>query len=178
MKAVVVDTNVAVVANARSTHASPACVIACAERLRGFTSGRSRVALDSGNLVFDQYRNHLSLSGQPGVGDLFMRWVHDNLFNTARCERVSVTPLSIGNWRAFAEVPDDPELAGFDRDDQVFVAVAKASPSNPSILNAVDSDWWDYELVLGRNGVKVNHVCRDQVAAWKQERMQRGGTVG
>jgi len=51
---VVVDTNVAIVANGRDTHASLACQYACTEFLEGLVSPRKRnhIVLDEQGLIF------------------------------------------------------------------------------------------------------------------------------
>jgi hypothetical protein len=64
-------------------------------------------------------------------------------------------------WRRFAEFPDDDALRGFDVSDQKFVAVALASNEHPPILNAVDSDWWNYGPALARHDVVVENLCPD-----------------
>jgi len=56
-----------------------------------------------------------------------------------------------------------PALAGFDRSDRKFVAMALASGSTPDVLNAVDSDWADYFAALARNGVKLKFLCPQHV---------------
>lgn len=168
--AFVVDTNVAVVANGDNEQASASCEDDCREALTAFTSGRARLVIDDGFAIFDEYRSRLSLSGQPGVGDMFLQWVHDNQFNAARCERVRLTPH---DGRGFEEFPAAPDLGGFDGDDRKFAAAARTSRSAPRVLNAVDSDWWDYERCLAANGVAVEHLCRDQVDSWRRSRAQK-----
>lgn len=42
------------------------------------------------------------------------------------------------------------------------MAVARASKNHPQILNAVDSDWWDFRQVFEENGVIIYFVCPDQ----------------
>ena len=165
--AVVVDTNVAVTANGDAEHASVTCQQQCVNCLVQVTAGQCRLVLDQCFEIFNEYRCELSLSGQPGVGDIFMKWVHDNQFNEDRCERV---PLTASRSRGFKEFPDDPDLRGFDPDDRKFVAVALASKYRPRILNAVDSDWWDFKAVLRRNGIRVTFLCDDQVTAWRSPR--------
>ena len=173
MKRVVIDTNVAKVANGREAQAAAGCVEACCAELHRVTKGKARLVLDAEGLIFDQYRKQLSLSGQPGAGDVFMLWVHTNQYNPQRCERVNVTRVDDQGWRRFQEFPDDPDLSGFHSKDQVFVAVSRASSAQPPILNAVDSDWWDYDRVLARNGVTVRFVCEDKVSEWKAARTQK-----
>jgi len=167
MKAAVIDTNVGVVANGRETDASPDCVIACTDFLEEVTDGRVRVVVDSGWEILTEYQRRLSSSGQPGPGDAFLKWLLQNLVNPKRCERVEIHPQESGSYD---ELPEDPDLEGFDPDDRKFAAVALVSPSRPPVVNAVDSDWWDYRDSLQRHGVRILFLCPDVVERWKRER--------
>ena len=64
----------------------------------------------------------------------------------------------------FREFPQDPDLENFDRADRKFVAVALVSGLGPPILNATDTDWWDYREPLRRNGVTVDFICPELMA--------------
>lgn len=169
----VVDTNVPVTANGRASHVSVRCQMACQTSILEITSGRARLVLDDGFDIFEEYLGSLSLSGQPGVGDQFLKWVHDRQFDQELCERVSLTPHAV---RGYEEFPDDDVLAGFDPSDRKFAASARASQSHACVLNAVDSDWWDYEPLLAQHGIKVDQVCDDQVAIWRRTRELPRGT--
>lgn len=154
--AAVVDTNIALVANDKTPQAGIDCVAACTEALIQIREGR-RVLVDDHNLIFDEYRRHLSPSGQPGLGDAFFKWLWDNQGNPDHCRQVSVKPRR--DRRGFDEFPDDAALEGFDPGDRKFVAVAVASGERPPILNASDTDWWEYREALERHGVKVRFLC-------------------
>jgi len=159
MKAFVVDTNVLVTASGRAEHAGPVCVLSCVKELEEITAS-GRIVLDSEMLILTEYRENLSLAGQPGVGDAFLKWVWQYQSVAERCEKVTITPEN----GSFKEFPASPELAGFHSDDRIYVAVAIASPSRPKVLNAVDSDWWDYRHALRKHGVRVKNLCPHQFA--------------
>lgn len=163
MKPVVVDTNVAVVANDASLPANTAitrpldCVVACIKAIRELTEA-GHLVLDTTGFIFDEYKTYLSFSGQPGVGDVFMKWVHDRQWNPEFCTRVEITP---DDSKGFVEFPDHPELADFDWSDRKFVAVARAHGKDVRILQAVDEDAWvQVEDVLSENGAPVRFLCR------------------
>jgi hypothetical protein len=163
MKPLVVDTNVAVVANDASLPADTPitrpldCVAACIKALIELTEA-GHLVLDTAGLIFDEYKTYLNFSGQPGVGDVFMKWVHDRQWNPEFCTRVEITPDSS---KGFVEFPDDPELAAFDWSDRKFVAVARAHGKDVRILQAVDEDAWvQAEGVLRENGAPVQFLCR------------------
>ena len=68
----VIDTNVAVVANGEADQAGPRCRLNCIAKLSEIRD-ECRVLLDNSNLIFEEYRNILSFSGQPGLGDAFLQ---------------------------------------------------------------------------------------------------------
>lgn len=161
MSAFVVDVNVAIVANDRSHDTSPqadaACVQACIQSLREVKKKKDNmIVIDTGDHILREYRNYLSLSGQPGVGDEFIDWLHDNQYTETTCERVAIHEHPD---RVFEEFPDDPELTNFDRADRKYVAVAITSEISPKILNAVDSDWRDFGPELSMHGISVSELC-------------------
>ncbi|PDW03439.1 hypothetical protein [Candidatus Viridilinea mediisalina] len=159
-RVVIVDTNVPITANGHATHVSPACQLACISALRLMQAER-RISLDQTGLMLQEYRKHLAPSGQPGLGDAFFKWLWYNQANPQVCILVAITPTTDG--RDFAEFPDDPALEQFDRADRKFVAVARAQHSSPPIINAVDTDWLEYQEVLAAHGVTVEHVCLDDL---------------
>jgi hypothetical protein len=149
------DTNVPIVANGKTDHASEDCMSACIDALLSIQKC-SCLLLDGCGLILEEYRQHLSPSGQPGLGDAFFKWVWNNQGNVLQCRLVDITP---DDKRGFAEFPDDPGLERFDKSDRKFVAVALASGNAPPILNATDTDWWIHRTALHSNGVRVEFLC-------------------
>lgn len=166
-RAAVVDTNVGVVANGDQPQASFECVADCVRRLTSVTEGRVQLVVDDSFEIVAEYQKHLSRSGEPGVGDVFMKWVHDHQYTIGRCIRVCISEHP---ERGYHEFPDDMALSGFDPSDRKFAAAAVVSPTPAPVWNAVDSDWWDFERALRRNGIEVEHVCESKVAEWQGTR--------
>ena len=152
---IVVDTNVVVVANGRSEQASSDCVEACGDRLEEIMRGKVKLVLDNRWIILREYMQNLRSNGAD-VGDRFLGWILVN--KDDRCDLVSITPIN-GSENEFEEFPDDPALDEFDRDDRKFIAVACAHPERPPILQAVDSQWWDFRNAFCRNGVRVEFIC-------------------
>ena len=88
--------------------------------------------------------------------------VQRNWTNPEQCDLVSITPID-DSEDAFEEFPDDPALDGFDPADRKFIAVARAHPEKPPILQAVDSQWLDFHEAFRRNGVTVEFICEDDI---------------
>ena len=164
---VIVDTNVAVVVSGRSEQASEVCVETCIERLLQVNNGEVKLALDDQRRIIQEYRQNLSPNGRPDIGDVFLKWVETNWANLQRCDLVSITSVD-GSENDFEEFPTDSALNDFDPDDRKFIAVACAHPDNPPILQAVDSQWLDFDDALRQNGVAIAFICEDDI-----QRLQR-----
>ena len=151
MSAFVVDTNVAIAANGRETHADERCQLACIEELERVV-GEGVVAVDETGSILSEYRGYLDHSGQPGTGDAFYKHVFDHQYQDRRVRRVRVTP-SDNDRKGFEELPEN----SFDRSDRVFLAVAVVG--NAVVLNAMDSDWDEHAGLMDELGVRVNQLC-------------------
>lgn len=161
MKCVVIDTNVLHVANQQSPQAGMACVLACVARLERVRD-KERTVLDELGLILQEYIDQrFNFSGQPGVGDAFFQFLHQNQANPEVCIRVAIHPRNCGSTD-FEEFPTDSALEDFDPSDRKFVAVALACDQHPQILNAVDSDWWKHKTPLENHGLQVEFICPGQ----------------
>ncbi|MDQ2732367.1 MAG: hypothetical protein M3Y56_11975 [Armatimonadota bacterium] len=138
MSAFVIDTNVLVVANG-GHEVSDDCLRRCLNALSNSREGI--VVVDNQFQILKEYRKHAHDTGQPGVGDAFLKWLLRNQANPDHCEQVPLTASGLGNYLEF---PSDPALDGFDKSDRKFVAVALTSEHGPEIQNAVDTDWWKF----------------------------------
>ena len=164
---VVIDTNDAVVANGKSEQASEQCVDSCAERLEQIMYGEVKLVLDDDWRILDEYMRNLHSRGAD-IGDRFLAWSLQYRTNAERCDLVPITPVD-GLENEFKEFPDDPALENFDPDDRKFIAVALAHCKKPPILQAVDTQWWDFRDVLRENGVTVEFICEDDIRRFREE---------
>jgi hypothetical protein len=137
MTASVVDTNVAIAANGRGTHASEKCKLNCAQTLTRIVESEI-ISIDKDGKILNEYKVHLNRGGQLGIGFYFYLHIIDNQYDPSKVELVSITPTN--DDKMYQEFPSDPALAGFDSDDRKFVAVALASENNPIIQNALKRD--------------------------------------
>jgi hypothetical protein len=147
MKAFVVDVNVLIVANDRETmQATPACILACVRALEQVQ--QNILVLDSLGEIFNTYKSYNSFEGQPGLGDAFFKWVYQNQFQSVHFERVDIgqATVSVG-------------LQKFDPADHIWLKVASASQNLPTILNATDTDWYEWRHVLEQHGFLLRFLC-------------------
>jgi hypothetical protein len=174
-KKCIVDTNVPLVANkALDPDSIPDelkdCVVACIEALEHVTKTPDCLVLDAGDEIYREYTNKLSRSGQPGMGDMFMKWVHDNRWALAEGNRVAITKIA---QNIYEEFPEHDDLNNFDPSDRKFVAVANAHPAHPPILNAADSDWWISRNALKQAGIAVVFLCQKYVQIIEARKTRR-----
>ncbi|MBN2340475.1 MAG: hypothetical protein JXX29_12585 [Deltaproteobacteria bacterium] len=163
-KKCVVDTNVPQIANLAACHDSNSdvpeeCILACIDAIDHVIRQRALV-IDKGGEIFEEYRHNLSMSGQPGQGDFFLKWVHDHQWTLPKSQLVTITREDND---AYKEFPAYDGLTGFDPSDKKFVAVANAHPKNPPILQATDSKWWGWKESLAECGISVVFLCSEYV---------------
>ncbi len=167
----VVDTNVLKIANLAAQPDSDSdvpdiCVLSCIEAVEHVIKKRG-IVLDAGDEIFDEYRQQLSMKGQPGVGDAFMKWVHDHRYSLPDRQRVQIT----ANDDSYDEFPAHEDLNNFDKSDRKFVAVSNAHPDKPPILQATDSKWWGWKKALKECSIIVQFICPEYIETKYQEKM-------
>ena len=159
-KPYVFDTNVAIVANRRDG-GSYACAAECAREILEMRR-HGLLILDGKGLILAEYQRYLNISGQPGVGDVFLRWIFNNRGRADLCRTVEITDIS-HPWRRYDEFPDDDRLSNFDPSDQKFVAVSRAHGPLSQIFQAADHKWLAWEAPLQEQQVNVRYLCRAEM---------------
>lgn len=169
----VIDTNVPKVANC-ATRPNPgsdfpdSCVKACVDAIEHVMCTGSLI-LDAGDEIYNEYTRQLSRSGQPGIGDIFMKWVHDYRMSFDESQRVRIKKCG----DSYDEFPSHRGLDSFHKKDRKFVAVSNAHPEKPPILQAIDSKWWGWNDALSECGIEVNFLCPDYVKNKYVNKMER-----
>ena len=102
----------------------------------------------------DEYAKHLSYAGNPGVGDMFFKYLHDNQYGQKNIELVTITPIDDENL-GFAELPEN----NFDPSDRKFLATAVAARAK--VVNATDSDWVEQQELMNQLNITVEQLCPD-----------------
>lgn len=158
----VVDTNVLLVANEQHENVSPEGIIACVERLERLKKNGC-VVLDDGYEILSEYSLKTDSKKGLGVGDEFLKWLHQNSRNPQLVAQVHIEKHAD---RGYAEFPDDMELCEFDPEDRKFVAVAVAHPNRPPILQGTDSKWILWTEKLLAHGIEVEFLCPGDIAGF------------
>lgn len=176
MDAVVVDTNVILVAKGMAAQASPACVLTCIERLDRIVEGSERVVIDDNWEILGEYSDYEADSttvARTGWG--FLEWLMRNHENTEQCMKVHITPSVDGT--GFEEFPTDPALNGFDPADKKFIAVAVVYENEHRqkvpILQAVDSNWYGFREAFAQNELIIDFICEANIRRLYERRKER-----
>ncbi len=173
MNAVVIDTNVLVVANGRSAapQSSQECVVLCQKRLSEILGCSHKIILDDKKRIIQEYKNNLNQKGR-GFGDRFWQELVRRIWNPKdypeKVVRVSITSLE-GNGTEFEEFPnDDASLKDFHKKDKKFVAVSLAYQSESGeeapILKADDKGWENFKSALAAHGVEIISICEENTS--------------
>lgn len=152
-KCVLVDTNVFVVAEGLHDGASDSCMLACVRLAEQIRDGLT-LAVDSGDLIFNEYLSALHRSDTSGVGAKMVARLFRRRYTA--CRMVDLTPAAVQGG-SFEEVPFG--LRDFDLDDHKFIAVAVAAGNCPPIFTALDEEWWDRRPDFVASGIDVQFPC-------------------
>jgi hypothetical protein len=156
----VIETNIIAVANDPEHDSGEDCHVACYRFLYSIVQNKQRVLMDADDQIFQEYRRYAHLKGQPRIGDMFLKWLHDNRGFENIYETVEIEDL---------ELPQS--VQDFDLSDHKFVKVAIGTPNKPvSIFNATDSDWLFFEKTepaqfLNQHQISIQQLCRDCLKA-------------
>jgi hypothetical protein len=157
----IIETNILIVANQPNHKAGADCHAACRRFLNDIVSHKRRVAIDFEGHIFKEYLTYATLKGQPGFGDMFLKWLYAHQGFENIVEQVQIEAV---------ELPE--AMDGFDKSDLKFVQTAVGSRYKPvTIHNATDSDWLFFEQTTTRKAylkaeqITINQLCRDCLKA-------------
>lgn len=171
MDAIIVDTNVIVIANYTDDNDLGDCPEHCQNRLEQILSRPEKVVIDDGWRILREYERNTDPNTRKGIGDLFVKTLMQNQGDPNICKIIHITPLA-GNGTDFEEFPTDNALKGFDPDDRKFIAVALAHQRNtgetPTILLAIDRGWLEFMSALASHGITVDLICEEKIQRPRQ----------
>lgn len=159
----VVDTNVLVAANGRSTHVDIECQLNCVEELARLKR-EDVVCIDDKWLIMREYERNADLDGQPLAGAAFYKYVARSTRNLNRVRIVQIEPRDT-EGREFS----DPTLPENNlKKDAKFLAVALKADA--VIVNASDSDWDEHHELTDQLGVDVRQLCPEHATRPEKSR--------
>ncbi len=176
MDAVIVDTNVIVIANDADDDDRGDCRERCQDRLMQIRSDGEKVVVDDERRILEEYERNADPNTKKGIGDLFVKRLLQNLGNPDICPVVHITSLD-ENETDFEEFPTDDALSDFDPDDRKFIAVAIAYEDvyeqKAALLQAADSQWYGLREALAENGLIIEFICEDYIRSLYERRVER-----
>ncbi len=153
MTFVIIETNVAVVANGQNLDVVESCIDACKMFL--IRAMRDHVTLlDANEEILHEYLGAISRQKPHGLGARFLIEALRQRYNEDRFRQIDLPKTDSGE---FVDFPDDPQLANFDPSDRKFVALAQRTGT--AVTNAIDSDWTNFIASLRANGIEVTFLC-------------------
>ena len=152
--AVVLDTNVLLVADGQHPDVGDECLAKCVDLLEQVRR-RGVIVIDDEYRVLREYQGKLPGKGKR-LGSVFLKWLQQNKTNRLRVHQVTINESSV-DW--FEEFPDQTLQRCFDPKDRKFVAISAAHPDKPDICEATDCKWLDWAGALSQNGIKVIFCC-------------------
>ena len=157
-----VDTNVIIAANGPDllNEEQYCCIEPCIKILEHIQKGECKVVLDDNFYIIKEYQYKTESKRQRGPGDIFLKWIFTNMYNSRKIECVTITPNGDSSYKEF---PIHPGLKEFDPSDRKFVAAANAHAKKPPILEATDCKWVGWEAALKEEGLTVLFVCEKYV---------------
>ena len=173
MSAIVIDTNVLLVASGQAAQMGDACRKVCYQRLDR-ASAREQVVVDNQFLILHEYQNKLDPRRRPpSPGGEFVLHVLRNMANPAKVSTVNLTPTN-SERTSFAEFPPDSVLeAAFDPADRKFVAASYAHAERPPIVESADSKWLGWEGRLKTHNIHLEVLCRNELEAIRQAKLSK-----
>jgi hypothetical protein len=124
--------------------------------------GQRQVVLDGLWKIWEEYNN--KMTGQ----DIGLLVVSEKLQSSL----VRIVDVAY-DTNGHGCLPPKLEMVVHDRSDRKFVAVAlkdRSQGGESTIVNAVDSDWCDWEEKLKPFGIEVRHLIDDLYRDWQRKR--------
>ncbi len=165
MKHVIIDTNVPV--KATNTHPEDEtdrkCSYACYQYIDRLLRSKDKIVLDMGWEILKEYQKNIRFGYGDNVATIFLKMIlrEINLQN-GRVEQYKITK---DRKNSYKEYPKTQKLKRFDPSDRKFVALSRAHPSHPPIVNGSDTDWWIYKEVLNSEGIEIVFLCEEYMNA-------------
>lgn len=162
----VIDTNVLLVANKQHEGVSARCIISCVEALDMIRKS-GVVVLDDAYEILREYSLKTTPNTGNRVGDVFLKWLYQNLGNPKNVERIHIEPHA---EKVYEDFPNDDALADFDRADRKFVAVAARHAQRHKILQAADSKWIEWSAKLAEHRIVIEFLCPQDVKSFLERK--------
>ena len=155
----IIDTNIFIAANGMVDHLTEQEMNKCKSFVASLFDN-SIISLDLQGEIFQEYFKYMSRSGQPGIGDVFVKYLWDRQNSKIHCEKVDIERNKNGIYKQLNKKDD---LLKFDLNDQKFIAVYLGSKKQPAICNASDSDWANNKVLMMKYNIRVIEILQEEL---------------
>ena len=157
---VIIDSNVAVIANRQNNDVQLECQDACIDFIIEAKT-KCVVLIDNNDEIRSEYAGILKEGRPYELGTLFLIHLYQNQWNPKKVRLVELDKTPLGD---FVDFPTTADLSTFDMSDRKFAALAKKT--GVPVTNATDSDWATSVVHLANNGITVNFLCGCNPTKW------------
>ena len=154
----IIDTNIFIAANGKADQLTDNDVNKCKLFVTSLFND-TIISLDIQGEIFNEYFTHMNWSGQPNIGDIFVKYLWDRQYDKTVCEMVDIKKDKNGIYK---QLRNKDDLFEFDPNDLKFIAVYFGSKNNVIICNACDSDWAEHKILLKKHDINVFEILQDE----------------
>jgi len=154
----IVDTNIFIAANGKADQLTEADINKCKLFVASLFDN-TVISLDLQGEIFKEYFDHVNRSGQPNIGDVFVKYLWDRQCDKTICEMVDIKKDKNGIYK---QLRNKSDLLKFDLNDLKFIAVHLGSKNSVIICNACDSDWAENKMLLKKHDINVYEILQDE----------------
>lgn len=164
----IIDTNVIINAGKRSSEMSSVLEVECCKKCLLLLKNMMRdpdkhgVILDVGNEIIKEYKRNVSRYTLNRLSSDFIQWILTTQLDRMWCEG-DIVPIAKQGEFDYFDFPIDDRLSGFDKSDRKFVALSRAHPEHPIVMQASDSKWEEYRAVFAEYGVVIEYVHAEYI---------------
>lgn len=152
----IIDTNIFIAANGKADQLKEEDINKCKLFVASLFSDTT-ISLDLQGEIFKEYFDHVNWSGQPGIGDAFVKNLWDRQHDKTICEMVDIKKDKNGIYK---QLRNKDDLLQFDPNDHKFIAVCLGSKNPVGICNACDSDWENNKSLLSKYKIIVYEILQ------------------
>lgn len=132
----------------------------CIEFIGEFVkNSESKLVLDLDYEIINEYRNRIPKN--TNLGQIFWRWFDTYIGVISLEDFLKLDKDADGNYMMY---PLDDRTKEFDLSDRKFVALARAHPEHPPIVEATDGKWLGYKEAFEEYGVHIEFLDMDYAA--------------
>jgi len=153
----IIDTNVFVAANGGTDQLSEDDINRC-KSFVALLFSKTIISIDAKSEIFSEYFRYMNRSGQPGIGDAYVKYLWDRQCDKTVCELVDISKNKNGVYK---QLKGKEDLICFDPNDLKFIAVYLGSKFNTTICNASDRDWEENKSLLAKYNINVLEVLQE-----------------